>query len=301
VVAGLDALAHVTVLDGMSDAGADHEERIGERFALNENLGTLLVFVDGAARCLDAFIDGLYAVFGLDAGYVGGGSGSRRPGNGPSLITNEGMLADSALIVELRTVSGVGVAHGWTPLEGPLRVTEAAHNEIISLDWTPAFERYRELVRRHSGRDMSADGSDFLEVSKVFPFGIAKLGAEMLVRDPLCLGPSGGLVCVGGVPEGAFVYLMRGDAESLFRAASSALAQAEANLPAGVRPTGGLLMDCNSRVRFLGDRFPEELALLCPPGVPMVGACSLGEIANNGKDFIEFYNKTTVVGLLGGA
>jgi hypothetical protein len=34
------------------------------------------------------------------------------------------------------------------------------------------------------------------------------------------------------------------------------------------------------------------------PGVPWIGACSIGEIANNRKDYLEFYNKTSVVMLL---
>ncbi len=48
-----------------------------------------------------------------------------------------------------------------------------------------------------------------------------------------------------------------------------------------------------------GNDFSKELAVVSTPDRPLIGALTLGEIANSGKDYLEFYNKTSVVGILG--
>ena len=71
---------------------------------------------------------------------------------------------------------------------------------------------------------------------------------------------------------------------------------------AGWHPTAlpgtTLIMDCISRSICLGKRFPHELEVLQVTGHLQVGALTIGEVANNGQDYLEFYNKTAVVGIL---
>ncbi|NOR26155.1 MAG: hypothetical protein GQ542_17565 [Desulforhopalus sp.] len=57
-------------------------------------------------------------------------------------------------------------------------------------------------------------------------------------------------------------------------------------------------MDCISRVLFLGDKLQEEIEAVQDASAPLIGAFTIGEIANSGKDFLEFYNKTCIVGVL---
>lgn len=59
-----------------------------------------------------------------------------------------------------------------------------------------------------------------------------------------------------------------------------------------------LLIDCISRALFLEDEFDREIEAVYQENVPLIGALSMGEIANNGKDYLELYNKTCVVGIL---
>ena len=57
-------------------------------------------------------------------------------------------------------------------------------------------------------------------------------------------------------------------------------------------------MDCISRVLFLEGDFDLEMKAARIPDLPMVGVLSIGEIANSGQDYLEFYNKTAVVALV---
>ncbi|HNV72888.1 MAG TPA: FIST C-terminal domain-containing protein, partial [Candidatus Ozemobacteraceae bacterium] len=174
------------------------------------------------------------------------------------------------------------------------KVTGASGNTIETLDWKPAFDVYRQVVERHDGR--SFDHTPFFDVAKAYPFGIAKYGAEMVVRDPLMIKEKS-LVCVGRVPQESFVHILHGSPESLIKAAGKARDLAYASLR-GAEPSAMIFIDCISRVLFLGTEFDRELQTVCLEGLPMVGALTIGEIANCGHEFLEFYNKTSVVGLL---
>lgn len=106
---------------------------------------------------------------------------------------------------------------------------------------------------------------------------------------------SGHLVCVGEVPQGALVRVLNGTPQTLISAAK----EARKCIDESAFPTSGelLLFDCISRVLFLGQDIEQELAAVgC--GEPVVGAFTLGEIAKNGQDYLEFLNKTTVLARL---
>jgi hypothetical protein len=59
-----------------------------------------------------------------------------------------------------------------------------------------------------------------------------------------------------------------------------------------------ILIDCISRVLFLGKEFEKEIQAVYQEDIPLIGALTLGEIANSGRDYLEFYNKTAVVGCM---
>ncbi len=60
------------------------------------------------------------------------------------------------------------------------------------------------------------------------------------------------------------------------------------------------MIDCISRVLFLEDSFVKEIDSVSNiiGDLPLVGALTLGEIANKSDTYIDFYNKTCVVGTL---
>ncbi len=295
LVWGVRREAMLSVVEGLSAPDIDLEKAL-ER-ALPEELpesALQIVIVDGFSKRIGELINALHEQVGL-TDTIGGGAGSLDFIQRPCLFTNRGMLEDAAVIATIPGQAGVGVAHGWSQVEGPFRVTEADQNAIISLDWKPAFEVYKAVVEAHSGQHFTDD--NFFSIAKAYPFGITRLDSERVVRDPFAVGDNGELICFGEVPQSEHVDILHGDEPSLIAAARRARQMADERLgePLQVR----LFMDCISRVLFLEDAFDREIAEVCTEdGVGLLGACTIGEIANHGGDFLEFYNKTSVVASL---
>lgn len=300
LVIGLPKRPDVVQIPGLSDPDADYEVQLEEYADSWIDAGeecTLVVFVDCLSKRISAFVQSLFFTFGLEQNFIGGGAGSLSFKQKPCVITPEGLQTDAAVLAHLPVPSGVGVAHGWLPISKGMKVTESDRNVIKSLNWRPAFEVYRELVEADSAQTFTE--KNFFDIAKCYPFGITKLGTEMVVRDPLMVDDQGGMVCVGEVPQGCFVKILTGTHESLVEAAGRARELAEESFPDAVKGDEmAFFIDCISRVLFLGDGIAEEFKTAAA-NRSLFGALTLGEIANNGKDYLEFYNKTAVLGLLG--
>jgi hypothetical protein len=294
VVVGLNRRVRTSVIEGLGDRSTDFEIALYDAFAgSGPGQSTMFVFVDGWSTGIGGLIEVLFNQFGLEINYIGGGAGSLSLRTQPCIISNLGLLQDSAILALTEMPSSIGVAHGWKSISGAFKVTEAAGNRIITLDWRPAFEVYREVVEGHSGS--SFDVLPFFDIAKAYPFGIAKLDAEMVVRDPMQVD-QGELICIGEVPKGAFVHILYGRPDTVIEAAGHALNLAFLDFTR-LSPGMMLFVDCISRVLFLGEEFNQEINAVISDTIPMVGALTLGEIANNGRDYLEFYNKTSVIGL----
>lgn len=295
IALGLCGLPQVVLIEDISHPDRDFDELLTDVFpAIDAQAKTLFVFVDGFASRINALIDGLFNSFGLEINYLGGGCGSLSLQAKPCIISNKGLMQDGAVLALLDLPSGIGVAHGWKPISDAYKVTESSGNIIHTLDWQPAYQVYRDLVEAHSGQQFRSD--HFFPIAKAYPFGITKLGAEMIVRDPL-MKQGDSLVCVGEVPQGAYVRILNGDKNTLLAAAAQARVMAGSAIgqhPARIQ----ICIDCISRVLFLEDQFHLELDALQDAALPMLGALTIGEIANSGRDYLEFYNKTAVLGLI---
>ena len=301
VLVALDQQPEWTLIGELSNPDADFDQQLDVLAAEWEELplpATHLVFVDGLSTCIATLIESLFMNLGLEQGYLGGGAGSLSFQQQPCLLTPEGLKQDAALLIRLPLASGIGVAHGWEPISEAFKVTQSSKNQVQQLDWQPAFEVYRQKVEADAGVHFTEE--NFFDLAKGYPLGINKLASEVVVRDPLMLADDQTLVCVGEVPEGSFVRILKGSPDSLISAAGEAARlaqqawQAEQNQP----PQLGCFIDCISRVLFMEDAILEEFQQVTGD-YPLVGALTLGEIANTGKDYLEFYNKTAVLGLLG--
>lgn len=259
---------------------------------------TFFVNFDGLSDGIEAFKEELFYTIGLSKNFIGGGTGNLAFEKRPSVISNEGLLKNAAVISLVNINSGVGVAHGWNDASIPLKVTESKGNTIKSLNWEPALKVYKDYVEAIGDKPINEE--NFFNIAKSHPFGIAKMESEMVVRDPISLVNHSEIKCIGAVPTNSFVYILKGNVTSLIQGSLKAKTLAwedygkdKDNKPS---PPITLLIDCISRALYLGNHYDLELDLFKKD--QLLGILSLGELANTGKSFLELYTKTSVVGIL---
>ncbi len=296
VVVGLTHPVSCVSIPGLSDDQRDLEESVADALeGIDCQHKTVFVFVDGLSTRISAFIEGLFNVVGLIPNYIGGGAGSLSFEQKPCLFTPEGLLADAAVLGISDVTSGIGVAHGWHPVSETLKVTESEKNRVISLNWEPALQVYQKTIQTHTPVDFATQS--FFDIAKAYPLGIVKLDAEMVVRDPI-LTENEALVCVGEVPVNSFIHILHGDLTSLVQGAVQSRDTALGNFQGDPQRAVLFFMDCISRVLFMGADFQKELQAV-DVYQNTFGALTIGEIANVGDAYLEFYNKTAVSGILG--
>ncbi|MEA1981240.1 MAG: FIST C-terminal domain-containing protein [candidate division Zixibacteria bacterium] len=295
IVMACDWSPSLSLIENLSSSETDFDGELIKLAKKYSDTNTMFIFIDGFAERVGAFIESIFSIFGLENNYIGGGAGSLSLKQKPCIITNEGLKQDCAIICGTTIKSGIGVKHGWETIAGPYKVTSADKTIINELDNKPAFEVYKEAVDKYTGQSIGQD--NFFDIAKGCPFGIEKIDAEKVVRDPLFLGENSSLICVGEVETGSFVNILSGNKESLIQAAGQAVTMAMQSME-GDPEHFIFFIDCISRVLFLENDFEQEIATVYSKSknLPVFGALTIGEIANNGKDYLEFYNKTSVIG-----
>ncbi len=294
VVYGFERAPRLTVIEQVSDLDRNPIDCDGEAADLDE---TCMVLVDGHANRLSTFLNAVFADEAGSTRYIGGGAGSLESNQHPCIISNRGLLRDAAVIVRTGVRAGVGVSHGWHAASTTMRATATAGNTLCQIDFKPAFEVYRDLVESFHGH--SVDPDNMLASASMYPIGIRRLGGSVIVRDPIAVTAAGEIVCVGEFDKDCFVHLLTSNHAALLRSAEEANRQADEDLAghAGQK----VIFDCVSRYLLLKEDFVEEIRLLSDGDVVTSGALSLGEVASDGRGFLEFCNKTTAVALFSGA
>ncbi|MBT3236468.1 MAG: histidine kinase [Bdellovibrionales bacterium] len=254
------------------------------------NTRSVFMLIDAFATTISDVIEATFNNYGLNYNYFGGGCGSLDFIPKPSIFIGGDIMQDSVVFATTTLETSLGVKHGWEKIAGPFQVTKSEGNTILEIDFKPAFDVYQEVVNQHSSQPIGKD--NFFDIAKGYPFGIPKMGTEVIVRDPITTGDSGELNCVGNVPQNSFVHIMTGNIASLKEGAKQAR-----DLATGKNSDQSriVFMDCISRSLFFEQKYSEELAVISGGQDNVFGAAALGEIANTGDDYLEFYNKTCVI------
>ncbi len=261
------------------------------------DIESLLVVLDGLSPNITQFLDDLFEYVPENTQIVGGGAGKMTFEQDPVIFSkNKGIHNNAALLIKISNKLNIGIENGWQYLEGPFITTSSEKNVLKTLNFKNAFEVYKEIVQKDSGKTF--DDSNFFDIAKSYPLGIVKYDKEVIVRDPILVDENNNLVLVGDIPQNSSIHILKGDPENLIASSSKAVSQASKNID---QKSALVVFDCISRSIYLADRFVEELEGMknnLSFDTNLCGALTLGEIANNGDEYITFYNKSCVVGVL---
>lgn len=299
---GIDLLERGTVAVSLPAApeifafgGDDSDEEELRNSLIKSGLephSTMLVFVDGLALNAGAVLDAIFDVFGLETSYLGGGAGSLTLRRRPCLLTNDGMRQGGAVIAAIDLKCGIGVAHGHRKVEGPHQITSASGHVVRSIDWRPAATCFKELVGPHL---LPGDDDSGGVVSRNFCLALNRMDGDFVVREAVRVRDDNSLEFPTRMQEHELVDIVKADREEMLKAPAAAKKEAERNL--GGRPGTNLFFTCCARQMFLGPDFAKEIEGLKRGAGPVFGAVTVGgEIANNGDSYLDYYNRTCVVG-----
>ena len=269
------------------------ENKIEDEQRFN-SIKSMLLFVDGLSPFIDPFLVSLFESTNEECKIFGGGAGKLTLRQERVIFTPEHITQNSALIIPLAKDLEVGVSHGWEYLEGPFVATSSDNNVLEHIDYECAFDVYKRIVEKDSGLKFSKD--NFFELAKSYPLGIVSYNGEVIVRDPIARDGKS-LILVGVIPQNSVIQVLKGDKSKLIEAAKLAAINAMENKK---ELEIAIMIDCISRVLFLEDSFIKEIDSVRDiiGDLPLVGALTLGEVANKSDRYIDFYNKTCVVGTL---
>ncbi len=278
----------------------DKIPNVVKRVEESERKLTALTLVDGLTTNISTYLSELYNHLGNGVNFIGAGAGSLTLQQVPCIFSNEGIFEDAAILCLLDYQVLMGVRHGWEKLYGPVVATHTERNSIHELNWEGALKTYQKILSLDGAPQITAE--NFFDIAKGYPFGIYKDGEEDVVRDPISFTEAGSLICVGEVPENTVLYILKGNIQTLISAARQAVTDSLVGNREKIVQT--LIIDCISRTLFLEEDFEKELTEVADhiekeaPGVVPQGILSLGEISSYGEGYLEFFNKTIVVGTL---
>ncbi len=242
---------------------------------------SFLLLTDPLTFDVDALLSGMdYAFPGAVkiGGLASGGSGAAHP---HTLFLNETAYGDGAVGVALfgNVVVDTVVAQGCRPIGEPMRITEAEHNVLLSLDGQSPVQRLQELYERSSERDRELVKRNLFMGIAMDPLLETVRAGDFLIRNVVGMDPRRGALAVGALlREGQLVQFHVRDADTSTEDLRLALASYRS--AAGDRSAvGALLFSCTGRGRHLYGSVDHDTGLFGE----LVGPMPLGGFFCNGE------------------
>jgi len=167
---------------------------------------SLLLLFDALVPKIGSLLDELYLRLANRVHYLGASAGSETFATVPCLFDTDRVVANGVFVVLLKPHRGAVLEHGYAVPAKMITATSTDGNRIVEIDWQPALDVYRELVRRRYGVEINRE--NFYQYAVHFPFAIVRANGMMLVRIPVTLEADGSFFCVDEVPAYSVLTLM---------------------------------------------------------------------------------------------
>lgn len=254
------------------------------------NKESLIIIIDGLSPDISVFLDSLFGSVSPQTQIVGGGAAKMTLVQEPVILYNGTWYQNAAIVLSVNSQLHISIENGWDNLVGPFVATSTEKNVLKTLNYSNAFEVYKKYVEEDSSRKFTKD--NFFDISKSYPLGIIKFDKKVVVRDPITLDENNNMVLVGDIPQNSTITILKGNKQNLIDSSNKAVLKLNKELNKNV-----FVFDCISRLFFLDEELKEITKELKDNSI-LFGVLSMGEIANSGDEYVSFYNRTCVLGML---
>jgi PAS domain S-box-containing protein len=182
------------------------------------------------------------------------------------------------------------IANSWQPVGQKTTVTQSEDRTVQRIGQMKAVDFYRHYLGDHT------------EPAREFILAVYEDDkAHAYLRAPIVYNPDASITFSESVPQGATVQLTEAIREVIIQDTRRTAERLTADMQ--FQPLFGLAFSCAFRKDVLGTRTPEELQILkdvFPPGLPLNGFYSFGEIAPLERGQPTRFHGATLITLLVG-
>lgn len=252
---------------------------------------SIITIVDGFSNYNSLFLEKLYENLHLNSTLIGGGAGYFKNPNKNMIFNNRGVFNDAAILLILKKEMNLGISLGWEAFDGPFIATKCEGKILKEIDYINALDVYIDAIKKHYDVDINSE--NIHEILKKFPLGIVKHNNETLLRDVIEISESNELILAGDIEKNSIFNILKSQKKSLIKYIEKACEDAKID-----ESKSFFFFDCISRQDFLADKYESQINLICnrKNSKNIFGFLSIGEVANSENRYINFLNKSCVMG-----
>ena len=268
--------------------GISKNPRLAGRKAIKQSLDlkdikkqVYIIFSDFVSGNSTDVLRGIQEILGTGFPIIGGSAIDNLQFQRSFQYLNNNIYTDSVvgLLIGGDTNIGLGKAHGWQPIGKPHKITRARLNVVREIDRRRAIQLYEEYLGKTSD-ELKVEG--IAKIGASYPLGMRiKEQKEYLIRTPLKIDDSGGLILSAEIPEREDINLMIGDKNLTLDATKKACIEALKNINKS-RIKFAIVFSDVARLQLLREDSQKEIEIIkdiLGKDIPFFGCYTYGEYA----------------------